>query len=128
MNNQRITIHAFGQTVSLIALFICTRLSADEELAGHRDFFRQHCETCHSGAKPKGDFDLKTLARNFSDKKVRGHWLTVLDQLQSGQMPPEDTPQPPSDQVKAVIDWISQSAARVQPGRKPSIVRRRGEW
>ena len=114
MKNQRITIHAIRQTVSLIALFICMRLSADDELAGPKDFFRQHCETCHSGAKPKGDFDLKTLAGNFSDKKVRGLWLTVLDQLQTGQMPPEDKPRPPSDQVKALIDWISQSAVKAE--------------
>ena len=114
MKNQRITIHAIRQTVSLIALFICMRLSADDELAGPKDFFRQHCETCHSGAKSKGDFDLKTLAGNFSDKKVRGLWLTVLDQLQTGQMPPEDKPRPPSDQVKALIDWISQSAVKAE--------------
>ena len=114
MKNKRITIHAIRQTVSLIALFICMRLSADDELAGPKDFFRQHCETCHSGAKSKGDFDLKTLAGNFSDKKVRGLWLTVLDQLQTGQMPPEDKPRPPSDQVKALIDWISQSAVKAE--------------
>ena len=110
--NRRITIPMIGQAVFLMALFMSTRLSADETFAGHRDFFRQHCETCHSGAKPTGDFDLKTLAANFADKQVRAHWLTVLNQLQSGQMPPKDKPRPPNDQLKAVIEWISQNAAK----------------
>lgn len=114
MMNQQFTGRVIGQTVFLLALFFSTPLIADETLAGHRDFFRQHCETCHSGEKPKGDLDLKALAANFSDKQVRGHWVTVLDQLQSGQMPPEDKSRPPSDQLKTVIDWISQSAAKAE--------------
>ncbi len=114
MMNQQITGSAIGQTVILLALFIGTPLNADETLAGHRDFFQQQCETCHSGTNPKGDFDSKTLTATFSDKQVRVQWLAVLDQLQSGQMPPEDKPRPPSDQLKSVIDWISQGAAKAE--------------
>ncbi len=112
--NRPISIKAIVYTVFLMGVFLSSRLSADEALAGHRDFFRQHCEQCHSGAKPKGDLDLKTLVGDFADKQARMHWLTVLDQLQSGQMPPEDKPRPPSDQVEAVIGWISQSAAKAE--------------
>jgi len=114
MMNRRITIQAIGHTVFLLVPFISTRLNADKELAGHRDFFGQHCATCHSGEKPKGDFDSKTLAGDFTDKKLQGHWLTVLDQLQSGDKPPEGKPRPPSDQLKAVIEWISQSTAKTE--------------
>ena len=79
-----------------------------------RAFFEQHCEKCHSGTKPKGDFDLKSLAVDFGDKKVRGHWLTVLDQLQSGDMPPENKPRPPADELKAAMEWIRQSATKAE--------------
>ena len=89
-----------------------------------RAFFVQHCEKCHSGTKPKGDFDLKSLAPDFSDKKARSHWLAVLDQLQSGDMPPEDKPRPAADDLKAVMEWIQQSAtkAKTQNGEKPGRV------
>ena len=114
MMNRRNPIQAIGHTLFLMILFISTSVRAEGELSGHRDFFRQHCEACHFGPKPKGDLDLETLAGNFTDKKVRGHWLTVLDQLQSGEMPPKDKPRSPSDQVKSVIDWISQSVSKAE--------------
>jgi hypothetical protein len=79
-----------------------------------RAFFTQHCEKCHAGAKPKGKFDLKSLATDFSDKKARGHWLAVLDQLQSGDMPPEDKPRPPEAALKAAMEWIRQSATKAE--------------
>lgn len=79
-----------------------------------RAFFEQHCEKCHSGTKPKGKFDLKSLAMDFSDKKARGHWLAVLDQLQSGDMPPEDKPRPPEAELKAAMEWIRQSATKAE--------------
>ena len=37
-----------------------------------KPFLARHCLSCHSGEKPKGDFDLEKLAHDFNDEKARG--------------------------------------------------------
>jgi mono/diheme cytochrome c family protein len=71
-----------------------------------RPFFARHCQSCHSGEKPKGDFRVDRLSMNFGDKANRERWQTVLEQLKSGAMPPKGKPRPPAEDVKAVTAWI----------------------
>jgi mono/diheme cytochrome c family protein len=60
-----------------------------------RAFFAAHCQGCHSGGKPKGDFGLESLSHDFSQKPTRGRWLSIIEQLTSGNMPPAGKPPPP---------------------------------
>lgn len=78
-----------------------------------RPFFARHCQTCHEGPKPKGRFRLSSLTPNFSDKANRERWLTVLEQVTSGTMPPKEKPRPVPQDVRALADWIH---ARVEKG------------
>lgn len=75
-----------------------------------QQLFREHCQKCHSGTKPTGDFQLDTLTHDFADRKNRGQWLTVLEQLKSGEMPPKDKPRPPAAEVQSAVKWISERA------------------
>lgn len=75
-------------------------------------FFAKHCQACHDGPKPKGDFQLKNLSRDFSDKVNRVRWLAVLDQVEAGNMPPAKRPRPPAQDVKALTGWISEQVAK----------------
>ena len=43
-----------------------------------RPFFAQHCQGCHAGTKPKGNFRLESLSHDFADEANRKRWLTVL--------------------------------------------------
>jgi hypothetical protein len=76
--------------------------------------FAQHCEKCHSGEKPKGQFDLSTLTDNFANTKNREQWINVWDQLKSGEMPPEEKPRPAKEDVQKVIAWISSQATEAE--------------
>ena len=80
--------------------------------------FDQHCHKCHSGAKPKGKFDITRLTPDFADKKNREQWLTVLDQLKSGDMPPKEKPRPPADDVNTATRWITEHAAAAEIARR----------
>jgi mono/diheme cytochrome c family protein len=71
-----------------------------------RPFFASHCQACHAGPKPKGDFRLDSLALDFNDKANRERWLAVLKQLKTGAMPPMEKPRPPARDVKILSDWI----------------------
>src|SRR5436190_23699401 len=39
-----------------------------------RLFFAQHCQGCHAGKKPKGDFRLESLSQDFTEKGNRLRW------------------------------------------------------
>ncbi len=77
-------------------------------------FLARHCQGCHAGTKPKGNFRLDSLTPDFNDKANRERWLAVLEQVKTGTMPPKEKPRPPAQEVKAVTDWIS---GRVDEGR-----------
>src|SRR5438046_2551623 len=60
-----------------------TRACADDKSTSDpsRKLFKQYCQTCHSGAKPKGDFRVDSLSQAFTDKAIREQWQNVVEQL-----------------------------------------------
>ena len=83
-----------------------------------RLLFAQHCQKCHAGPKPKGDFLIESLSPDFADRKNREQWLTVLEHLNTGDMPPKDKPRPPAKEVEAAIKWISARAGAAEIARR----------
>src|SRR5262245_25491095 len=85
-----------------------TRASADARPTEDpsRKFFEQYCQTCHSGAEPKGDFRVDALSPDFADKESREKWQAVVEQLKTGTMPPKGKPRPAADEAKVLIEWI----------------------
>lgn len=69
-------------------------------------FFERYCRKCHSGDNPRGNFAAASLTEDFSSKRSRDLWLTVLQQLSEGSMPPEDEPRPSLQELQAVTGWI----------------------
>src|SRR5688500_14537067 len=76
-----------------------------------REFFGRHCQTCHAGEKPKGDFRVDALSQDFAEKENREKWLNVAEQLKTGTMPPKGKPRPPADEAKILTDWIDGQVA-----------------
>lgn len=92
-----------------------TPLPAAKPAGDHaRQVFAEYCEKCHSGEKPKGKFDITKLTQDFADKKTRERWQVVLDQLDSGDMPPKEKPRPSADEVKALTAWIGGRVAAAE--------------
>src|SRR3954464_14379055 len=77
-------------------------------------FFRQHCQGCHSGSKPKGKFLLESLSHDFANEANHKQWLTVLDQVKEGMMPPAEKPRPSAKEIQALVGWISQRTAAAE--------------
>ena len=88
-----------------------------------RPLLVKHCQGCHRGEKPKGDFRIDRLSADFTDKTVSNHWLTVLEQLKAGSMPPKDKPRPTEQEVQALTTWVrsrmdaAETARRAAQGR-----------
>lgn len=136
MNVSRLPIDARSCLVAgLVLAGLSTAGSAAEseiKAADHpaSDFLASHCRKCHTGEKPKGEFDLASLTTDFSDKANRERWLKVLEQVKAGTMPPKEIARPPRERVEAVADWISRQAAASQAAEGRVVLRRlnRGEY
>lgn len=87
-------------------------------------FFEKHCQACHSGEKPKGGFRVVGLSPDFGDKANREKWLTVLEQLRSGSMPPKEKPRPPTADVTALTEWIIARADKAGATQGRVVLRR----
>jgi hypothetical protein len=93
-----------------------------------RPLLKKYCFECHSTAKHKGDLDLERFQTANDARHDVEVWRGALEMLESGQMPPEDSPQPTADEHKRLAGWIgslldSEILARAgDPGRV--IVRR----
>lgn len=66
-------------------------------------FLKKHCVRCHSSQKEEGDIRIDRLSRDFKGGVDTHHWAEALDKVNSGEMPPEDEPQPTQDEITAFV-------------------------
>lgn len=69
-------------------------------------FLREHCLDCHGTDQSRGDTTLDSLTGEFASNNEPELWERVLEQLASGEMPPEEADQPTDADRKRVIEWI----------------------
>lgn len=60
----------------------------------HKALFQETCVSCHGPEKQKGKFRLDDLPFEIKDIETAEKWQKVLNQMNSGDMPPEDEKQP----------------------------------
>jgi len=73
-----------------------------------RKILEQHCVKCHGPDKTKGKLRIDTLDADFINGKDAAHWFDVLNELNTGAMPPDDEPPLPGPQLVAVVDWLTE--------------------
>jgi len=110
-----------GRIIPLATMiFLGAHFSAKGSVADFHSFLDHNCVKCHSGDKPKGDLLLDHVAADFTDKTSREQWERVLEQLESGSMPPKSKPRPPATEQRALCDWIiSEVTARRRNTHRP---------
>src|SRR5262245_38115611 len=89
-----------------------------------RAFLTRHCQECHSGAKPKGDFNLDALAPDFDGAANRDRWFAVRKRVQAGEMPPKAKPRPAEKDVQALAGWVDAMAGAARRGQGRTVLRR----
>lgn len=87
---------------SIIPLIVAVTL-APAAAEPFEAFFKDHCIRCHGPEKEKGDMRLDQLPAEIEDEYAAETWQEVLDVLNGADMPPEDEPQPSTDELAAVI-------------------------
>jgi mono/diheme cytochrome c family protein len=90
-----------------------------------RPLLVKYCLHCHSSKKMEGELDLERFTSLALVRKDVKPWQAMIQQLETGEMPPKAKPQPTAAQRKLLIDWtrgLLDDEARTRdgdPGRVP---------
>ena len=82
-----------------------------------RPLVQQYCVKCHGGEQTKGDINLKEYERvgqTLKDVKV---WKNALDQINKGEMPPDDAPQLKPEEKVQLTSWVQMLVTSVENGQ-----------
>ena len=77
-------------------------------------FFENYCFDCHDADTAKADLDLEGLSRSIVDVADAENWQDILDQLNSGEMPPKKKTQPSKDELAKVVGDLTESLQSAQ--------------
>ena len=67
---------------------------------------KKFCFECHSGDTTEAEIDLGEFSALADLQKQTTVWVKVRSMLDTGQMPPKDSPQPDDAQQKQLRDWV----------------------
>ncbi|MHC4878992.1 MAG: DUF1592 domain-containing protein [Planctomycetota bacterium] len=87
-------------------------------------FLEKHCVRCHGPQKEEGDIRIDRLSRDFKAGVDSHHWAEALDKLNSGEMPPEDEPQPTQDEIAAFVtklDSLLKEGRAARMAARPAV-------
>ncbi|MGY8767131.1 MAG: DUF1592 domain-containing protein [Pirellulales bacterium] len=71
-----------------------------------------HCYRCHNEETQEADLRLDNLSLNMVTGPAGETWHDVLNNLNLGEMPPEDEPELSERDRKTIVDWLSQEMRR----------------
>ena len=75
----------------------------------HRAFFKAHCLDCHDSETREGKVDLETLSFRIATIEQAELWQKVLNALNAGEMPPEDSEQPGNTEKADFLDDLART-------------------
>ena len=101
-----------------VAMGMAVSASAAESFEA---FLGKHCVRCHGAEKEEGDIRLDRLSRDFKSGVDTHHWAETLDKLNSGEMPPDDEPQPTPDEIS---EFVTALDALLKEGRAARMAAR----
>src|ERR1043166_1529005 len=113
---------------------VTTSLSQGNKAAGDLDdayakrvapLLKKYCFECHSTKARKGQLDLERFTTLAAIRKDLKPWPHLIEQLEVGEMPPKEKPQPTAEERKTILTWVramldAEARARAgDPGRVP---------
>jgi hypothetical protein len=73
-----------------------------------RPLLERLCLECHATAVREGELDLERFATIRDLRADEGVWLKVIEMLDVGEMPPEDSEQPTRSEREGLRTWVEQ--------------------
>ncbi|MEI6713272.1 MAG: DUF1592 domain-containing protein [Verrucomicrobiota bacterium] len=73
----------------------------------HRQFFNSYCTECHNADKQKGKLRLDNVSMKLDSVETAERWQKILNQINSGEMPPDDAKQPEKRAKTEFLDSVA---------------------
>jgi hypothetical protein len=73
----------------------------------HLEFLKTHCADCHNADEANGQVRLDDIPLEIGDIPSAERWQKVLGVLNSGEMPPDDSAQPPDADKASFLEVLS---------------------
>jgi hypothetical protein len=111
--------------VTMIGFFLLQAIRA-EPAAGTRtgDFDQQirplldqYCITCHHEGRAKGGVNLDAFTNTVSVFRAPEVWQKLIAKVNSGEMPPDNKPQPSTGERDHLLTWARHAMEVLQAGR-----------
>ena len=100
---------------ALLMLALLPKADSSPEFARDvKPFLVKHCYSCHDAKKAKAGFRIDQLGSEFLAGKTADTWKEVIDQINSGAMPPKSEPRPDPKQSFAVVEWVGRELKRAE--------------
>lgn len=71
-----------------------------------KPFLGKYCLNCHGAEKPKAGLNLAKFDKPELFLKDRKIWQRAAEYIESGEMPPDDAPQPAMADAEQTAGWI----------------------
>jgi len=110
----------FSRSCLLLAAYVGL-VSAVRGAEPFEAFLTTHCIGCHGPEKTKGDLRIDKLSRDFKLGADTHHWAEVMEQINSGEMPPKKEKQPAQPEIAA---FVSSLDARIKEGKAARMAAR----
>jgi hypothetical protein len=94
----------------LVSLLACASVAGAQHARmdqKHRAMFETYCIECHGEKVQKGKVRLDTLSFEIADIPAAERWQKILNQINSGEMPPEDATPLPAEVKAAFLESLS---------------------
>ena len=89
-----------------LAFTLCARADSEyPEIVA--PFLEKHCINCHDADTARAGFRMDTLSADFTAGNNAGLWKEVMDQINSGEMPPKKKARPEAKEAFAVASWVA---------------------
>ena len=86
-------------------------------------FLEKHCIRCHGPEKEKGDLRIDALSRDFKAGVDTHHWAEVIEQVNSGEMPP-NTEQEKRPTQEEIASFVTNLDSQIKEGRASRMASR----
>ena len=113
---------------AVIGFFVTVAASTSRADGALQPFLENYCLQCHGAEKQKGDRRFDLLGADLKNHDDAESLQEILDQLNLGEMPPEEEKQPSAEELKTIVAELTgtlqraRTAARENSGR--AVLRR----
>lgn len=116
----RYCFHSFF-AASLLLTACLGLVNAVHAAESYEAFLEKHCIRCHGPEKEKGDLRIDQLSRDFKLGAYTHHWAEMMEQVNSGEMPPKKENKPDQQEMAAFVTNLD---ALIKEGRAARMAAR----